>query len=210
MKKVKCIIILLVLFIFSGCDIKYKVSFNRKNINEDITISELNNSLQSDLIDPIYYFFQGYPYDIISNPDSSSVKQDWLSLDDFKNNSILFKEFIDNDSIEINGKKVVIDLYVNNNVQSYLELYGKPENIELSLIIPYYVSSHNATDVNGDIYTWKISDIENTHIKINFDMRKGKNFMKNIFSICTIIAVLVIISATIVYFVNKNKKNNEI
>ena len=62
MKKVRYIIILLLLFIVSGCDIKYKVSFNKKNINENITISGLNNNLQSDLIDPIYYFFQGYPY----------------------------------------------------------------------------------------------------------------------------------------------------
>lgn len=210
MKKVRYIIIILLIFIVTGCNIKYNISFNETNVNENIEISGLNGNLQNDLIDPIYYFFQGYPYDILSNPDSSNVKQTWLSLDDFKDNSVLFKEFIDNNSIKINGKKVVIDLYVNDNVQSYLELYGKPENIEFSLIIPYYVSSHNATDVNGDIYTWKISNIENTHIKINFDMGKSKNFMKNIFSICTIVIVLVIIGSTIVYFVNKNKKNNEI
>ena len=193
MKKVRYIIIILLIFIVTGCNIKYNISFNETNVNENIEISGLNGNLQNDLIDPIYYFFQGYPYDILSNPDSSNVKQTWLSLDDFKDNSVLFKEFIDNNSIKINGKKVVIDLYVNDNVQSYLELYGKPENIEFSLIIPYYVSSHNATDVNGDIYTWKISNIENTHIKINFDMGKSKNFMKNIFSICTIVIVLVII-----------------
>ena len=210
MKKVRYIIIILFIFIVTGCNIKYNISFNETNVNENIEISGLNGNLQNDLIDPIYYFFQGYPYDILSNPDSSNVKQTWLSLDYFKDNSVLFKEFIDNNSIKINGKKVVIDLYVNDNVQSYLELYGKPENIEFSLIIPYYVSSHNATDVNGDIYTWKISNIENTHIKINFDMGKSKNFMKNIFSICTIVIVLVIIGSTIVYFVNKNKKNNEI
>lgn len=210
MKKVRYIIILLLLFIVSGCDIKYKVSFNKKNINENITISGLNNNLQSDLIDPIYYFFQGYPYNILSNPDSSSVTQDWLSLDDFKDNSILFKEFIDNNSIKIKGKKVQFDLYINDNVQSYLDLYGKPDNIDFSIEVPYYVSSHNATNVNGDTYTWKFTDIENAHIKINFDMGKSKNFMKNIFSICTIVIVLVIIGSTIVYFVNKNKKNNEI
>ena len=210
MKKVRYIIILLLLFIVSGCDIKYKVSFNKKNINENITISGLNNNLQSDLIDPIYYFFQGYPYNILSNPDSSSGTQDWLSLDDFKDNSILFKEFIDNNSIKIKGKKVQFDLYINDNVQSYLDLYGKPDNIDFSIVVPYYVSSHNATNVNGDTYTWKFTDIENAHIKINFDMGKSKNFMKNIFSICTIVIVLVIIGSTIVYFVNKNKKNNEI
>lgn len=210
MKKVRYIIILLLLFIVSGCDIKYKVSFNKKNINENITISGLNNNLQSDLIDPIYYFFQGYPYNILSNPDYSSVTQDWLSLDDFKDNSILFKEFIDNNSIKIKGKKVQFDLYINDNVQSYLDLYGKPDNIDFFIVVPYYVSSHNATNVNGDTYTWKFTDIENAHIKINFDMGKSKNFMKNIFSICTIVIVLVIIGSTIVYFVNKNKKNNEI
>lgn len=210
MKKVRYIIILLLLFIVSGCDIKYKVSFNKKNINENITISGLNNNLQSDLIDPIYYFFQGYPYNILSNPDSSSVTQDWLSLDDFKDNSILFKEFIDNNSIKIKGKKVQFDLYINDNVQSYLDLYGKPDNIDFSIEVPYYVSSHNATNVNGDTYTWKFTDIENAHIKINFDMGKSKNYMQTFFSVCTIVIVLVIIGSTIVYFVNKNKKNNEI
>ena len=210
MKRARYIIVFLLLFIVSGCDIKYNVSFNNKNINENITISGLNNNLQSVLIDPIYYFFQGYPYNILSNPDSSSVTQDWLSLDDFKDNSILFKEFIDNNSIKINGKKVQFDLYINDNVQSYLDLYGRPDNIYFSIVVPYYVSSHNATNVNGDTYLWKITDIENAHIKINFDMGKSKNFIKNIFSICTIAIVLVIIGATIVYFINKNKKNNEI
>ncbi len=210
MKKVRYIIIILLIFIVTGCNIKYNISFNETNVNENIEISGLNGNLQNDLIDPIYYFFQGYPYDILSNPDSSNIKQDWLSLDDFKDNSILFKEFIDNNSIKIDDKKVVIDLYVNDNVQSYLKLYGRPKNIEFSLTIPYYVSSHNATNVNGDTYTWKFTDIENAHIKINFDMGKSKNFMKNIFSICTIVIVLVIIGSTIVYFVNKNKKNNEI
>ena len=210
MKKVRYIIIILLIFIVTGCNIKYNISFNETNVNENIEISGLNGNLQNDLIDPIYYFFQGYPYDILSNPDSSNVKQTWLSLDDFKDNSVLFKEFIDNNSIKINGKKVVIDLYVNDNVQSYLELYGKPENIEFSLIIPYYVSSHNATNVNGDTYTWKFTDIENAHIKINFDMGKSKNYMQTFFSVCTIVIVLVIIGSTIVYFVNKNKKNNEI
>lgn len=210
MKKVRYIIIILLIFIVTGCNIKYNISFNETNVNENIEISGLNGNLQNDLIDPIYYFFQGYPYDILSNPDSSNIKQDWLSLDDFKDNSILFKEFIDNNSIKIDDKKVVIDLYVNDNVQSYLKLYGRPKNIEFSLTIPYYVSSHNATNVNGDTYTWKFTDIENAHIKINFDMGKSKNFIKNIFSICTIAIVLVIICAMIVYFINKNKKNNEI
>lgn len=138
MKRARYIIVFLLLFIVSGCDIKYNVSFNNKNINENITISGLNNNLQSDLIDPIYYFFQGYPYNILSNPDSSSVTQDWLSLDDFKDNSILFKEFIDNNSIKINGKKVQFDLYINDNVQSYLDLYGRPDNIDFSIVVPYY------------------------------------------------------------------------
>lgn len=210
MKKVRYIIIILLIFIVTGCNIKYNISFNETNVNENIEISGLNGNWQNDLIDPIYYFFQGYPYDILSNPDSSNIKQDWLSLDDFKDNSILFKEFIDNNSIKIDDKKVVIDLYVNDNVQSYLKLYGRPKNIEFSLTIPYYVSSHNATNVNGDTYTWKFTDIENVHIKINFDMGKSKNYMQTFFSVCTIVIVLVIIGSTIVYFVNKNKKNNEI
>lgn len=210
MKRARYIIVLLLLFIVSGCDIKYNISFNKKNIDENITISGLNNSLQSDLVDPIYYFFQGYPYNILSNPNSSNVTQEWLSLSDFKDNSILFKEFIDSDSIKIDGKKVKFDLYINANVQPYLDLYGRPDNIDFSIVVPYYVSSHNATNVNGDTYTWKFTDIENAHIKINFDMGKSKNFIKNIFSICTIAIVLVIICAMIVYFINKNKKNNEI
>lgn len=210
MKKIRYILISLMLLILSGCDVKYNMSFNKKNINENITVSELNNNLQSDLIDPIYYFFQGYPYNILSNSDSSIATQDWLSLNDFKDNSILFKEFIDNNSIKINGNRITFDLYTTNSVKDYLNLYGNPNNMEFSMYIPYYVSSHNATNVSGSTYTWIINDIENAHIQINFDMGKSKNFMKNVFFICTIIIVLVIIGAMVIYFVVKNKKNNEI
>lgn len=198
------------LFVFSGCNIKYNISFSSEKIGENITISKLNNNLQNDLIDPIYYFFQGYPYNILSNDDNSNARQEWLSIDDFMNNSILFKEFLNDDSLKVQGKKVIFDLNVNETIHNYFELYGKPNNIEFSLIIPYYVSSHNATSVNGNTYTWIIDDIENAHIKMQFDMGKDKNYMKNIFSICTIVVVLAIIVATIIYFVQKNKKNNEI
>ena len=112
--------------------------------------------------------------------------------------------------IQLDGKKVLFNLKINENTKKYVDILGKIDNMELSLNIPYYVSSHNATKVNGNTYTWIIDDIDNERIKINFDMSKKYNYVDNTFSIIVIIGFSVIIFGVIIFFVIKNKKANEI
>lgn len=210
MKKIKLSFILVIVFICSGCNIKYRINFSDEKISEDIEVSEMNNNFENDLIDPVHYIFQGRPYNILSNENSSRAKQDWLSLNSFFNNSVLFKDYLQENSISIDGKIVSFDLKINDITKRYLDLFGNIGEMEFSIYIPYYVSSHNATSVSNNTYTWKINDIENANIKINFDMSKSYKYKNNAFSIYIIIGLSVIIGGVIIYFVIKNKKANEI
>lgn len=210
MKIVKCIMIIFVLFIFCGCDIKYNITYINDGTNEEIVVEDLNDNLRNDLIDPVQYFFQGYPYNIVSNNNNSTMKQEWLSVEDFMDNSILINKILDSNSIVYNGKKVSFDLNISNEMNDYFELYGKPKKIDFSITVPYYVSSHNATSVSGNTYTWVIDDIENANIKINFDMSKSADYVINIVKVVVICVLVIMIIGVIIYFVNRNKKVNEI
>lgn len=210
MKKIKCLLIIFVLFIFCGCDIKYNISYTNKGVNEEILVEKLNDNLRNDLIDPVQYFFQGYPYNILSNNNNSTIKQEWLSIDDLMDNSILVNKILDSNSITYNGKKVLFDLHINDEIKDYFELYGKPDKIEFSITVPYYVSSHNATSVSDNTYTWIIDDIENDSVIINFDMSKSADYVMNIVKIILICILVIMIIGVIIYFVNRNKKVNEI
>ena len=99
MKRIKFIILLILVFICSGCNIKYNISFSTDKISEVIEISNLNDNLQNDLIDPIHFIFQGSPYNILSNSSGATIKQGWLSINNFIENSILFKDYLMDDSI---------------------------------------------------------------------------------------------------------------
>lgn len=214
MKKNLCIILLLFLiFTCTGCsDIRYSLTINKNGINERITLKDkpenmdnLPDGYMSDM-STFEVLFQTLPYN--SGSDSAGnyyAEKEFESFNNYVDNSFVYTKYINSDAIKINGEKVNIDISKSN----FKSIYNI-DAVNISIYIPYYVSSHNATNVNGNIYTWQIDNIDNAHIQINFDMGKNKNFKQTLFSICTIIVFLAIIVAIIIYFVCKSKKNNEI
>lgn len=212
-KKLKIYLLVIIMFLFSGCDIKYSVSFSKEgliddNVSVNNAVIKANNEL---MLSPVNLLFQNNFYNV-NYPSSSSfiAKQQWKDINEYFEYSLIPRSFSSLVEFNKNGSKINISFVYSDALKEKISLYGSIESLTVSLYIPYYVSSHNATSVSGSTYTWVIDDIENAYIEINFDMEKDKNHKQNIFSICTIVIVLVIIVATIIYFVHKNKKNNEI
>ncbi len=212
-KNLKILLLSLILLIFTGCDIKYSVSFSKNSfINDNINVTnaviKANNEL---MISPVNLIFQNNFYNVTYPSKSSfNASQQWKNIDEYLKYSILPRTFSSLVKFTKKGNKVSIEFKYDEDLKNQLELYGNIENLSVSLYIPYYVSSHNATSVKDSTYTWVINDIEKANIKIKFDMDKSKNFGWTIFSICTIVIVLGIIVATIVSFAIRNKRNNEI
>ena len=213
MKRLLLILSLAFIFICTGCsDIKYSLVFDEKGISENISLTD-KHSVSEDLpnnympdMSAFEVFFQSLPYD--SGSDSSGnfyARKKFDDINDYVNNSFVFSKYINSDSFKINGKKIKINLNIDSINGSYTN-----NPIEISFTIPYYVSSHNATKVSGKTYIWEIDNLENAHIKINFDMGKKDGYMVNIIGIFIIVGICATIVGVVIYFVLNGKKNNEI
>lgn len=215
MKKIYLLIILI--FLCTGCSaIKYKINFSEQiseditTINDEIYDNPFKDDSEGYIITPFEKFFSDTKYDFIGDINGNGyASSNFESIDSFINNSVVFNKLFDKNVIKKNKSKI----HINIDAKKYQYIVDKLKNInkiEISADIPYYVSSHNATKVDGNTYTWIIDDIDNARIKINFDMSKKYNYVDNTFSIIVIIGFSVIIFGVIIFFVIKNKKANEI
>lgn len=208
------LLILCLIICCTGCSsIKYNIKFGDiieekistySNSNANIYIDESEGFYRS----PFQSFFGYSSYNAIEQNNGNNVANvTFESMSDFIDGSIIFQKVLNSDVIKLENTKVKINI----NSSDYIESLKKTNAlIEVSLYIPYYVSSHNATNVSDNTYTWIIDDIDNAHVKIDFDMSKSYNYVNSSIYIYIIIGIFVIISGVVVYFIFKSKKNNEI
>lgn len=208
MNKLKNFIAVFLIVLCTGCDIKYNVSFQQKNVKENIEISNLKFNNDNILMSPVEFFFQKKIYNYRYNNDTLFAEQSFYDLNNYMDGSLMY--YFVPDGIIKNGNVVNINLKTNDQISEYISNFGNIDSIELSLYIPYYVSSHNASSVNDNTYTWKIDNLEDANIKINFDISKSNKYIQNIISIVIIGVLVAIILFIIIFLYIKNKKNNEI
>lgn len=210
MNKIKSLLICVSCLIFiSGCSIKYNL--NVKDFEENFDVNNILINSDNEFVSPTDIVFQGRPYNIEFLSSTELISQQrWQNLDAYLENSILINDYIDKDAIEINGKIVSFKFSLKSGTDLFINSIGKVDNIEFSLEIPYFVINHNANKVSKNKYTWIINDIENQVIEIKFDMSKPADFIKKIILYSIIGIVVIVLICVIIYFVNKNKKANEI
>lgn len=208
MNSLKKVLILVIIFLCTACDIKYTVSFQKDNIFEDIEVSGLKFNTDNTLMSPVEFFFQNRIYNYQYNDNILQANQSFNDIDNYKNGSLLFY-FVPNGIIK-DGNNVSINLETNNEISKYISNFGKINSLEISIYIPYYVNSHNATSVSNNTYTWKINDLEKANIKINFDLSKDYKYKNNLITYILIGGLIVLILGIGIFLYIKNKKNNEI
>lgn len=232
MKKNKIILLILVIFLFSGCSVKYNLSINEDlSVNESITASEESNSLKTKTgQDPkvaansLYnlYKIEGIKYNVSTTSNDTStitnVSTSFNSLDEYV-------EYFKSDIIKeanITKKNSYITLEYKQDVPltEYASRSLIYDAIEVSIEVPFKVTKHNADRVKGNTYTWDIKkDGELKDIKITFnkdetEVSKRLNilgfFEINVqYSVLLVVGLVVIILAIIGIVYRNNKKNNE-
>ncbi len=230
MKIIKKIIIVFIIFIVSGCSVKYNLTINQDgSVNETVVAQENTKKMESmtrlkgdNAVNYLYKMFNRGD----SNISISSVSDTYNttatavkihnSIDEYASNfksdvfdNINLTKENDNINIETNQSKLL------GNNSNYSLLY---DEIEVNIKVPYEVVSNNADKVSGSTYSWninkntglkniKLSYIEgnkknNINIKLN---DKTFNISYVVISISGIILVLLIL-VLMVY--RKNRKNN--
>ena len=207
----KIFVLFILFFACCGCsNIKYSLKFD-KNIEEYITFKSEHNDVSEDDspdsmggMSEIEYMFQSLPYNSGGDKNGNYFAGTFYDKPNEIYDSLIFK-YISMESVKINGKKFKINITKNDLIN-----IDKIDGLEVSLYIPYFVSKHNADSKKNNVYTWKIDDLENDTIKINFDLSKPADFIQRIIKYSIIGGLVIAIVCVIIYFVDRNKKANEI
>lgn len=232
MKNIKKIILVLVIFLFCGCSVKYNL-----NIDEDLSITEkveaketinnlkTNTGMSTD--NAVLYLYDIFKRKGIDpNISTKEEKENVITTASVSHKSI--EKYVNNFTSDL-LKKPKLSKSGNIYSLSYEQIEKLSnsshnsliyDDVEINITVPFKVTKHNADRVKKNTYTWKIQkNQELRKINISFDTSKKINsFVLNfgLFKIDVkynvlvfIILLLMILTTTIIVYIN-NKKNNKI
>ena len=232
MKNIKCLFLLLVIVLFTGCTVNYNL-----NIDTDLSVTEkveatekestvrTNTGVNSDKA--VNYLYDIYKRDDIDPSLSSKVEDGVLtatasashdSIDIYVNNfeSDLFKKA----KLSKSGKIYTLTFKQSEMLSSKGSTTLIYDRVNVNISLPFKVIEHNADKRHKNTYTWELTkDQELRDIKITFDTSvhdNSKELSIGIFDIkikysvlaLTIILLIITIIISVVYV--NNKKNNKI
>ncbi|MDD3187146.1 MAG: hypothetical protein PHD02_01580 [Bacilli bacterium] len=229
MKLSKFLVLLLFLFLLSGCTINYQLE-----INDDLTVTEtfkiLNDSSYFAILGDVQdvyktsvdkgMFDKGYKYSYYDENYLYGVDttRTFNSLSSFVENSPTYKELYDDISIVKNDNIVIINSVGELNVDRIVYSNDVTDSY-ISIKLPFVVTYNNADriDSKNNIYYWDINaDVSNDKsIQLSFDKSKKKfnlnNFLSGIDYTFVLIIAIIIIGILVYNDVKiKNKNNNNI
>lgn len=232
MNRIKKLIILVMVLLFSGCTVNYKLTINSDlSINEEVIASESTNKLrintglnQKEAVDYLYEMFDRKGLDTKMNYTSdtskvaATVTGSHTSIDDYINN--FTSDVVKEANLEKDGDIYTLTFNQTNKLTTKDTRSLVYDKINVKVVLPFNVIENNADSVRNNEYTWSINkdeDLKNMSIK--FDSKNIKDSQKikigdNVFNIkygvlALIIFIFVILLIIAFVFVN-NKKNNRL
>lgn len=224
----KIIILLVLITLLVGCEATYNLNINSDlSIEEKLVVTEMNdiNKANFTFEDLKTFAYKNYISGGLINEATRSItiKQKYPSWEEYKLSPILLKfgtiEATDNSlKIKFTNEEMVYYFFAQGDFITK-DGYETEVNSSTGLIytiaitIPFEVTSHNAVDIKGNTYIWKINeknfqeDIEINFIKTNI-VEKVTDY-DSIF-LYVGIALGVIVIYLIIKLQNKKRINNEI
>ncbi|MDD3305402.1 MAG: hypothetical protein PHT75_04765 [Bacilli bacterium] len=218
----KIILMVMCIFLLSGCDVAYDLK-----INKDLTVTEevvaledkyFNDLAHDYLLDRISVAFSSrydelYEYSAISEDTriGNKVARNYNSLNEYKEQSNVFLDLIDNYTITetadtVNFNIIVSDDIYDTNDMAYTII---PENMTINIELPYKIINTNSDTKTGNIYSWKIDkDHRSANIMLSFEKNRLSDtlYILNIgISYGILIAVGIILTASVIVLVISKK-----
>ena len=215
MKKIKYILLILIVFILTGCSGNYNLTFNKDlTINEElnILIDNSNNAYERTLdllkkaeIDPD-------KYEIMIDKDKVKIvyKETYSSFENYYLNSKLYRSLFENIEYEKDNTGLSINtnsrLKLNDkNNQNIINSYDI-DNFKINVSIPFNVTDNNADSIKDNTYTWELNNSDTyKEINVRYDYRNDRTS-----SIVILIIIGVISLGIILYIVNYLIRNRRI
>lgn len=212
------LLLLMTIFLLSGCTAEYNVNITPENASELTTINGLTN--------------ENYPVTAYINDQGASETNekipgleyyDITSNADTVNYRFTFPLERYGESTGVNYCYKNVSIYKNennyhlqtNNFNSCLDFYSDLEQIKVNLHFDenFTITDHNADEAKDNTYTWVINrnNYNNKTLEITYSLKesnksnidRASNRWRNIFLIIGCFGVLIIVLISIVKFKNK-------
>lgn len=215
MKKIKYILIILIVLLFSGCSGSYNLTFNKDlSITEELNI---NIEDKDNAYEKTHYLFEqanidSDKYDIVIIDDQVRIKykEKYSSFERYYLNSKLYKVLFEN--IEFKKDNVGMTIKTNSNLklddkdnQNIINSYDI-SNLKINMIVPFSVNNNNADSVKGNTYTWNL-DSKDTYKDINIDFSYKQD---NVYGLIMMSVIGIAVIATLVYIIRYLVRNTRL
>ena len=221
MKKLKPLLLVVILFLLTGCKAKYELK-----INKDLTVEETLSAYEtvdyfninytyydrSEAIDSLYETMKEklpVEYAYVHNKDNTGIiaTHNYKNIEQYLKENNFYKQFFEN--IDLTEKDSIISIESTGNFYKYnqqdFERFAV-DQFELRITTPLKVLKNNADKVENNTYIWNITRMtENKKIVLEIDKNVTSATQ---FDIPVIIALIVIIGAIIGYVVYKVKSSS--
>lgn len=204
MKKIKVLFVFLTILLLSGCTGVYNIKIDENQMVEESV--EFNLEKQEETYDRIRQLFSNYDldeedYTITETNDSVKVvyTKDYMNIEDFIVNSVLYKELYgdikytnDGSVVEFNGNAKLV---TNTPLGDYdlVNNYDIPI-LKINLEVANDVISHNADEVNDKLYTWSI-DKDTTDKTISLKFSSDNNSKNRLYIIVLVIIGVIVVGS---------------
>lgn len=204
MRKIKYVLVVLVILLFTGCSGNYNLKFNTDlSVEEELNIKIEN---KDDDYEKAYSLFEQagidskkYEIAIIEDKINIKYKEKYDSFEEYYLDSNLYRTLFqniefskDNKGMKLNTKSVLkLDDKDNQNIVNSYDIDG----LKINMIVPFSVNKTNADIKKDSKYTWKLNK-EDTYKEINIDFSYKQDGLYGIV-ILSLIGVAVV--ATLIY-----------
>ena len=224
MKKRKFLLLIISVFLLSGCSAEYNLTITKDTMEEDIN-AIFDKATESEYAANMEKIKRSAYY----NFDTRENEYYTFNKDEDENNIILnYKyRYKDNNLYKSEAfsrcyyKRIVnvTDRYITistNNQVACLFKDGEREidDITINIKTNLKVEENNADEVNENIYTWYINDQNYTDKPINIKINKQEIATTLEIGVVPVIFIVIIVIALIIFttfvVITKNKKNNNL
>ena len=215
MRKIKFILLILLVFIITGCSGNYNLTFNK-----DLSVEEELNILidnKDDAYEKTYSLFENAEIDtdkyeilIVDDKVKIKYKEKYSTFGDYYLNSKLYKTLFDDIEYTLDNKGITISAknslkLDDQNNQNIINSYDI-ENLNINISTPFYINKSNADSIKDNTYTWSLNS-NDTYKNINLDFSYRQDRLYGIIML-TIIGVASL--ATIIYIATYLYRNRRI
>lgn len=215
MRKIKYILLIFVILLFTGCSGNYNLTINKDlSVDEeiDILIDNKENTYETTILlfEKANIDSDKYKVVIIDDEVNIKYKENYSSFEEYYLNSKLYKTLFENIEFSIDNKGMSINTKSNLKLddkdnQNIINSYDI-DNFKINIKVPFNVNNNNADSIKEDTYTWILNSNDTfKEISIDYSYKADKVYGIVLLSLIGIATIV-----TLVYIINYLYKNHTI